>query len=354
MSAPIGESEVVRVLRAFKESLLRQEAEQMQRMAAAWLDVELKLADSIAALSEQLARLQAQGEELPYWKLARLERFERLQEQLMAELARFNGWALAQIRDEQLRLGIMGLQHAASALETMQPGITGGSLAALNGDVATVGAWLDRLNIGAFRAMVGLAGDGSPLSVLLGASGAAVRDAVLAELQRSVALGRSPKLTAAAIRKACGMSLQRAVTIARTEQLRAYRAATLEMYRDAGVTMYERLPAYDDRTCIACLFRAGELVSSELFIDDHVQGRCTAVPVLPGVRMPVMEPSQQWFDRQDEATQLRIMGRGRFDAYRSGEAAWSDMATLRSDPVWGDTYVPTPVGQLTGRTPVAA
>lgn len=339
MSAVV-ESDVVRVMRAFKSALLAREEAQLRRMAAAWLDVEMRLADSIAALAQQLAAMEAAGEEVPYWKLARMERFQRLQEQLTAELARFNGWALAQIREEQLRLGILGLQDAAAALDTMRPGIA---------------AVLDRLNIGAFQAMVGLAGDGSPLAELLEMSGPTVRAAVLRELQRSVALGRNPKLTGQAIRKATGMALQRAVTIARTEQLRVYREAMLETYRAAGVEMYERLPAYDDRTCIACLARAGELVSSKLFVDDHVGGRCTAVPVLPGVRMPVMEPSEAWFARQSEATQLRIMGPGRLAAYRSGEASWADMASARHSDRWGVSYVPTPVHLLAGgQVPAAA
>lgn len=333
------ESEVVRVIRGFKASILAQEEAQMQRMARAYLDVEFRLADNIAALAEQLARISAEGKEVPYWKLARLERFQRLQEQLIAELARFNGWALSQIRDEQLRLGILGMQHAASALETMQPGIS---------------AMLDRVNVGAFRAMVGLAGDGSPLSVLLAESGRAIHQAMLRELQRSVALGRNPKVTAAAVRKATGIGLQRALTIARTEQLRVYRESTLETYRAMGVQQYERICSYDDRTCIGCLAAAGEIVSSEFAIDDHPQGRCSCVPLLPGVEVPVMESGQSWFDRQSETTQLGVMGPGRLAAYRSGTASFKDMATHVHDPVWGGAWVPTNVSNLAAVQATAA
>jgi SPP1 gp7 family putative phage head morphogenesis protein len=230
------------------------------------------------------------------------------------------------------------MQHAAQALDTMKPGIS---------------AMLNRVNVGAFRAMVGLAGDGSPLSRLLARSGEAIRQSMLRELQRSIALGRNPKVTAAAVRKTTGMGLQRALTIARTEQMRVYREATLETYREMGVTQYERIASYDDRTCIACLSMAGEIVSSEFAVDDHPMGRCTAVPIIPGIANPTMESSESWFGRQSEATQRNIMGPGRYDAYKSGAANWKDMAVHHTDPVWGGSYSPIPVSQL-GAAQVAA
>jgi hypothetical protein len=336
----VYESEVVRIMRAFKRDLLRAEAEQERLLAHAYLDVQNHLADKIEALSEQLARLAAEGKDVPYWQMARLERWQRLQAQTLEELARFNGYALSQIRDEQLRLGVLGVQHAQAALESMKPGIS---------------LMLDRLDIGAFRTMVGLAGDGSPLAALLDKAGRGVLDAMRRELQRSIALGRNPRVTAAAVRKATGMGLQRALTIARTEQLRVYREATLETFRAFGVTRYERICAYDDRTCIGCLSAAGEIVSSEFAIDDHPRGRCSAVPIIPGIDNPVMESGQSWFDRQDDVTKLHIMGPGRLAAYRSGLAGWKDLATHTHDATWGGAWIPTPVSKLVaGRTPAAA
>jgi SPP1 gp7 family putative phage head morphogenesis protein len=167
-------------------------------------------------------------------------------------------------------------------------------------------------------------------------------------------MGRNPRETARLVRKATGMGLNRALTIARTEQMRVYNEAALATYREMGVTRYEILPAYDDRTCIACLSRAGEIVSSEMAVSDHVQGRCTAVPCIDGLANPVIESSESWFGRQPQATQLSIMGPGRLAAYRSGQARWSDFATTRHDPKWGDSVHPTPVRNLRAVTAAAA
>ena len=339
MSA-VYESEVVTIMRAFKAGLLRAEAEQERLLAHAYLDVQNHLADKIESLSEHLARLAAEGKDVPYWQLARLERWQRLQAQTIEELARFNGYALSQIRDEQTRLGILGMQHAQAALESMKPGIS---------------LMLDRMDIGAFRAMVGLAGDGSPLAVLLEKASHDVLLAMRRELLRSIALGRNPRVTAAAVSRATNLGLQRALTIARTEQLRVYREATLETFRALGVTQYERVCAYDDRTCIGCLAAAGEIVSSEFAIDDHPGGRCSAVPIVPGIANPIMESGQSWFERQDEGTKLHIMGRGRYEAYSSGGASWREMTTHTHNATWGGAWVPTPVSKLAaGRTPAAA
>lgn len=82
---------------------------------------------------------------------------------------------------------------------------------------------------------------------------------------------------------------------------------------------------------------------------------CSAVPVIPGIANPVMESGQSWFDRQDEATQLHVMGPGRLAAYKSGAASFKDMATHVHDDTWGGAWVPTPVTNLaTGKMPVAA
>lgn len=328
------ESAVIRAIRGFKAQLRAREGAQVRILAERYLDVERALEANIAALSEQIARLVAAGEEPSRSQLYRLDRYQRLQAQITDELVRFNGWAADIIREEQLSLMEQGIDDAAAALETAKPGLA---------------QFVHRVPSEAIRGMVGLAADGSPLSVLLSASGAAVREALMRELIRSVALGRNPKVTAAAMRKATGIGLQRALTIARTEQLRVYREASLESYRNAGVTKYMRISARDSAVCIACLSQDGEVYSTEVSVDDHPQGRCDAIPCPEGVALPTQEPAQAWFDRQPADVQRTIMGPGRLAAYRSGDAPWSELAMHRSDPVWGGAWVPTPLSDLSAR-----
>jgi len=326
------ESDVVKAIRGFKAELRAHEGVQVNAMAVKYLDVEKALESNIAALSEQIARLGAQGIEPSWSQLYRLERYQALQLQTMEELARFNGWAVDVIKAEQLDMMTRGIDNAAAALESMKPGL--GQFTKMPHD--------------ALQGMVGVARDGSPLGDLLAASYPAMRDGITRELTRSVALGRNPRVTAAAIRKETGLGLNRALTIARTEQLRVYREATRESYKAAGVTQYQRIAALDERTCVGCAIADGEIIPIESEFDEHCNGRCDLLPIIPGVENPVAEGYKEWFDKQPAETQQTILGPGRYDALKSGSASWSDLATHVSDPKWGGAYVPTNVGSLKG------
>ncbi|HZL04349.1 MAG TPA: minor capsid protein, partial [Coriobacteriia bacterium] len=328
----VYESRVVKAIRGFKAELRAHEGVQINLMASKYLDVERALESNIAALSEQIARLASEGMEPSWSQLYRLERWQTLQLQTMEELARFNGWAVDVIKAEQLDMMTRGIDNASAALESMKPGL--GQFTKMPHD--------------ALQGMVGIARDGSPLGDLLAASYPAMRDSMTRELVRSVALGRNPRVTAAAVRKATGMGLNRALTIARTEQLRVYREATRESYKAAGVTQYQRIAAQDERTCIGCAVADGEIIRIESEFDEHCNGRCDLLPIIPGVENPTAEGYKEWFDKQPAETQASILGPGRYEALKSGSASWSDLATHVSDPKWGGAWVPSNVSSLAG------
>lgn len=327
---PVLESEVVRAIRGFKAQLRAQEGAQTRLLATKYLDIETALEDSIVALSEQIARLTEEGLEPTWSAIYRLERYQRLQAQLMAELASFNGWAADLIKERQLELIVQGIDNATAALEVSKPGM--GAMVQMPHD--------------AVRGIVGVARDGSPLGDLLAKSYPEARQAITRELIRSVALGRNPRVTAQAIRKATNVGLDRALTIARTEQLRAYREASRETYQSMGCQFWQRLGGRDERSCLACIMADGEIRPISEPLDDHPDGLCDMLPIIPDVANPVIDTGRQWFERQPESTQLSIMGPGRFDAWKSGTPL-SEMTTTTHDPVWGNAPALTPVSALT-------
>jgi len=326
----VHESDVVRVVRGFKAAVLAKEAKQMAELADRYLQVELSLEDQIAALAANVAALQAEGR-ATYWAINRLESYQRFQLKMLTALDDYNRWAAENIREEQLAFFGLGEDHAAATLETVKPGIS----------VPLSAGERERI-----LSMVGFASDGSPLANLLAASGDFVRATVTQKLVQAVATAQNPRITAREIRKATGMALNRAMAIARTEQMRVYRDTTLAGYREAGVQYYQRIAARDPATCIACLSMDGEISTTEASVDDHVNGRCSSIPIVPGVENPMAEPSQQWFDRQGEATQRAMMGPGRYDLYRSGQVNWNELGKHTHDPVWGGSIQPVPVRDL--------
>jgi hypothetical protein len=150
------------------------------------------------------------------------------------------------------------------------------------------------------------------------------------------------------------MALNRAMAIARTEQLRVYRDATAASYRSAGIQWYQRIAARDPATCIACLSLDGEISTSDASVDDHVAGRCTSVPIVPGVENPQMEPVQSWFDRQAEQTKLAMMGPQRYDLYQSGRVSFSDLGHRVQNSTWGPSPQVVPVKDLAAAQMAAA
>ncbi|MCW5953668.1 MAG: minor capsid protein, partial [Propionibacteriaceae bacterium] len=173
------------------------------------------------------------------------------------------------------------------------------------------------------------------------------------------ALGTNPKTVARHMLKRAKHGfeggLRRAKTIARTEMMGATLAAALA-WRQANADVligWRWTCEFSSRTCPSCLAMHGQLFSLDEFgPDDHQNGRCTATPVSKSwadLGIDLDEPADMfpdaraWFDAQDEATQVEIMGRTRLDALRSGRIGWDDIPVRRPNPDWRDSVVPAPV-----------
>ncbi len=153
------------------------------------------------------------------------------------------------------------------------------------------------------------------------------------------------------------MGLTRALRISRTEMLRAFREGTRATYQQNPVTVrgYRRVAAKDADTCMACIALDGKRYSVGQPLNEHVSGRCALVPITPTYRelgLNVDEPTapvqtgQDWFMGQPAATQRGMMGRGKYDAWKSGAFSLDDMATTHRNRQWGDQAVETPLKDL--------
>jgi hypothetical protein len=174
--------------------------------------------------------------------------------------------------------------------------------------------------------------------------------AVRRELVRGYAAGANPRATAARILARTegefNGGLTRALAIARTETLDASRAASLvgrSQHADvlAGWSWHCEL---SERSCIACISMDGTVFPNDApGPDDHVNGRCTAIPVTKswadlGFDIPEPAPTrvsgEDWFATLDAAAQKRILGPGRYAAWSEGRYPMSDWSTMRSNDGW--------------------
>jgi SPP1 gp7 family putative phage head morphogenesis protein len=303
-------------------------------------------------LQPQILQLEAQVAELEeptkaqIWRLDRMKAIQAQAEQEMMRYAQFADGTISAGQRESIAAG------ERDSFELLRAYYPAGS------DIPISFAAMPRA---AVEAMVGTLADGSPIMELLTA---AVEDAAqdFAETMVSgLAAGWNPRRLARELRGKFGMGLTRSMRIARTEQLRAYRTASDEQYRQSGVVVQkERMATADDRVCMACVVLDGKRYPIDEPMDDHVQGRCVFVPITKtyaqmGIDAPepdfTRQKGEDWFRAQDEATQRRMMGDAKWEAWQEGQFALADIPKLTENRTWGDSWTPKGLAELVGARP---
>ncbi len=326
----MADSLVIQMMRSWKADLLRGEKAQMQAMASRWLNVERRLSGNMELLAHEMAGIKKDGGTVSSEMLMTNQRYRELLGQLNHELEGYSDYADRTITDRQRQLARLGIKHGVDAIKAQ--GVT---------------ASFNRLPVEAVESLVGFAGDGTPLHSLLAMTWPDAAVGMTHELINGIALGYNPRKVAKMMAQGSTATLDRMMVIARTEQLRAYRSANLDSYRESGVvTSYKRLATHDSRVCAACLMDEGHVYTLDEEMPEHPQGRCTLVPVVDGMPEPQWKQGQAWFEEQDPATQKDILGKGRYYAWQNGDFALSDLVTVKPNAVWGASLAVTTLKEL--------
>lgn len=314
------ESVAVTTAREFREQLLRQEDAALREMSRQWVRMENKLQRSFEELAREIEEMRANGEAVPRQKIYNLRRYQQMMAEIARELPEYDQEAVQIMTNAQIESFTLGLEAAQATIIDTRPSSP---------------MW-NRVGKDAAEVAAGFAGNGAPLGQLLqrdyGDLGMKVTD-VLVE---GVALGKGAHATAREMRDILGKSeYTRSVRIARTEINRAYRIANADQYARSGVVIKVlRLCAKQPNTCLACLMMDGDECPNGI-VDDHPNGRCTTVAVTIGGIVPDWEHGDSWFYRQDEETQRKIMGDGRYEMWKNDGISPSDMVQMVPNPVWG-------------------
>jgi SPP1 gp7 family putative phage head morphogenesis protein len=291
---------------------------------------------TVQALHKEYAARTAAGETIKPYMIAQDARYRELMAQVQTQLARLSNSGAPAIEDLQ-RAGIgLGMDTAEAQVGALVP--------------PSVSIPFNRLPTEALESMVGFLQDGSPLKALLDDIAKDAARSIGDLLVRAIAEGWNPRKTAAAMRQAVGLPLTRALRIARTEQLRAWRKSSVQGYRDQGALIvgYRRHAQQDTRTCFACLMQDGTMYLLEEEFTDHIQGRCTVIPVtrswkdlgfpdIPDTNAQ-WQPGKDWFLEQSADAQKEILGAARYGAWKRGEVGLEDMQTLHKSQKWGDSW----------------
>lgn len=338
--------EILRLSNRYRDQLLRRERAAATRMVHYYGTTWGKLQPQIKKLQVEVDLLRDAGEDITPGKLWRLDRMKAIQRQASQQLDKFVPFAERTVKDTK--------REAIAAAQRDAPAIVRGTYPA-DMPIKINFATMPRA---AVEQMVGFLADGSPLrGVISKYTKSAVND-FGDTLVTSLAMGWGPRRTARALRSAYGMGLTDALRLARTEQMRAYRESTRQSYLSSDVVKeWERLVAVDDHTCMACIMLDGKRYPLSEPMDDHVQGRCTMLPITKTYHemgVDVDEPdfsremAQDWFLRQDADTQEKMMGKGMHAAWKAGVFKLEDIPKLIRSDVWGNSWVPRSLRDLVG------
>lgn len=324
--------EVIRVLKEYRAALDAKEMGLMEEMTKQWLEIERRLENDITLLAREMADRAATGKVITEQIIWREERYQIIKAQLEEEIKKYNtAYAVNAISKAQESYALLGIDAAQ---------------AAINASYGPIGTYFTRINLGAVQSMIGFAGDGSPLNKLLQADYPDAVDGLLKALINGLARGKGPAQIAKDMIDGTSLGLDRALLIARTEAARAYKTASTEQYRQSGVVSGFKRLVKKETACLACLMLDGQKFETADELTDHPRGKCTAVPIVEGVRVPSWQTGPQWLRTLPADEQRDILGNRQYEAWKSGKIQLSDLARMSHSSVWGDAPRPATIAEL--------
>jgi SPP1 gp7 family putative phage head morphogenesis protein len=317
-------SPVLQALDAYRRQLDALDAQALNRLVANYSRSWARLDGMLSALLLEI------GDRPPTaGQLARLERYTSLLEQITIELTGLQTLTANEVAAAG-ELGVsLGAQHARELISTT-----------VAGDASIAGVF-NVLPREAITALLGFLAPDGPLYARLQLLAPYTAQAVADALVEGITLGFNPRKIARMVQDAFGRGLTDALRFVRTANLWAYREANRATMAANGdvVTGWQWVAALDDRVCGACLSLHGSVYPISEPLAGHHNCRCTAAPIARGYGQPVEEDGPTWFERQPEAAQRRLLGPGKYDAWRAGQFQLSDLPGEHVDSVYGPMTV---------------
>lgn len=360
--------ELYRAADRFRAAQDRRDAAIWRQLTLEYRNVVNEIQAAYDALYQQVRRDIEQGNTFTIDRFQRLTRYRRLMAQIVRRLEDygvFAGGVISSAQREAVEIAAResaALWRAALTQDLLEvPEIVGrGALGQLSPSAL---ATFQRVPVEALDFLVGTLGDGTPLrnyflrgTPQVPALSSSVIDQVARNLAQGLASGWNPLRTARLFRDAMGVGLTRSLRIARTEILRSYREATRANYAANGIVEYEWIATLDTRTCMACIALDGTRYAMDTPMRNHVNCRCTMVPVMP-FAIPRIRRSMDgefegtgadWFEQLDSASQMAMMGPGKYQAWRAGAISLRDMVGEHETQTFGISYVEASLKAMLG------
>ncbi len=324
---------VIEAAEQTRAELLRTENATTTRLIRSYEQIYNRLQNPIASLEREIENLSLRGE-LSIDKVRRLTTYASLQNQIQDEINRYGG-----VVDNDLRLATnetMDRALAHSKKLTQSYFLFNTSLAQ-----AFEATW-DNLPKEAIETLLGFLAEDSQLHINLTRDlGSSATRVFEDNLMEGIALGYNPKKISSAINNSLGQPLSWALSAVRTSQLYTYREATRANYLNNNeiLSSWKWYAALDGRCCLSCFNQHGREFTLEQVLNDHHQGRCTQIPILPnkyGITQPDILLGEEVFNSLPESQQVQRMGNSMHKAYKAKEFQFNELSVPYQNDIYGE------------------
>lgn len=322
--------QIVLAEQKYRSSLLAGNTDTRKALLKAYASSIKSLDLKIAAITNQIQTARDAGEAVSASWLMQQKRYREMQTEATSMVQRLSGAIASNLTADQL--------NATKAAEMM--------VGQASGPV------FNKLPASAIESVVGTTTKGSPLRALLDSFNLNGSDDASRYLRSRLIAGIATGTPAALLAQQMsagveGLTLSRAMTISRTETQRALRRATtlsIAANKDLIAGWVWRSAA-DERTCAACFSLHGTFFPGSTPMRAHPNCRCIMIPK----RIVKDDPfhmggavkvgnGSDLFKALPQDSQMRILGKGRYDLYASGKVPLNGMRTMRTNPIWGPSY----------------
>ena len=198
------------------------------------------------------------------------------------------------------------------------------------------------------RSLLDFLQKGGPLYERLDMITTATIESVIDAIMSGIGAGFNPRKTANLIQDAFGGGLTDALRNMRTIQIKAYQESARANYiaSDGIVTGWVWYANLDGDPCMSCIVMHGSEHPLDESLDDHYNGECAALPLIPEFGNPVEQTGQSWFDGLSDSRQRELMGKGKHEAYKAGKFEFSALSNRQDHDIFGTMRTETALKDL--------
>lgn len=330
---PIQPTDIITTTARLRQAVLRRDAQTMKRLIDAYTAMYARVKDKIELLIKEI-----EIKPLSRGQIQRLAQYRNLISAIEREVSTYGGFLTTELNQSTRVLIAQASRDARTII-----GAALGNEAALTARVRT-------LNPEVIKTLLGFLGEDSAIFKRIAGYPGVSTERVIERILSGVGMGQNPRVIGNAIRDALGGTLTDALRTARTTQIWAYREASRANYSANSDIVLDWIwyANLDNVCCSSCVAMHGTEHPLDEPLDDHDNGRCTAIPRTILNPNFSVESGEDWFNQQDETRQREILGGGMFDAWKDGKFGLSDIPTQRPDDRFVTIRSPRSLKELTG------